>query len=248
MFKPTIFVLTKTFHSEEFMTIQKLTLHEKLSAIQKELKAPKSRFNKFGGFAYRNCEDILDAVKKHLDGLIVTISDEMVLVGTRHYVKATAVLSDGTHTVFVSAYAREPELKKGMDEAQITGATSSYARKYALNGLFCIDDSKDADSDHPPFDEKKVEQHFQAAAAPAQNKSASKANNLTDDQVRQFEITFGKYKGYTLHQISAQTTESGAAKGIEWMEWFIEQDATTDQGKTAQEVVRRFLNEVVSRS
>lgn len=129
------------------MTTVKKSIYEKLSEIQKTLNAPKSRFNGFGKYAYRSCEDILNAVKKHFDGsLTITISDEMMLVGNRHYVKATAVFSDGDSRIEATAFAREPELKKGMDEAQITGATSSYARKYALNGLFAIDDAKDADS------------------------------------------------------------------------------------------------------
>lgn len=125
-----------------------MTLLQKLAKIQLELKAPKSNFNKFGGFYYRSLEDILEAVKPLLDkhGLTLTISDEPVMVGDRFYIKATAQLSDGKETFEVTAYAREAVGKKGMDEAQVTGASSSYARKYALNGLFLIDDTKDADT------------------------------------------------------------------------------------------------------
>jgi hypothetical protein len=124
-----------------------MNIHEKLNKIQQELKAPKGRFNSFGKYAYRSCEDILDAVKPLLNGLTLVVSDEVVFIGNRHYVKATAVLNGGDGTsIKAEAFAREPEIKKGMDEAQITGATSSYARKYALNGLFAIDDAKDADS------------------------------------------------------------------------------------------------------
>lgn len=119
----------------------------KLCEIQKGLEVPKGQFNSFANFKYRSCEDILEAVKPLLGDSILTISDEIVHVGERFYVKATAVLVDGTSTHKVSAYAREPEKKKGMDESQITGTASSYARKYALNGLFCIDDAKDADTD-----------------------------------------------------------------------------------------------------
>lgn len=119
---------------------------EILNKIQKELKAPKGQNNTFGGYRYRSCEDILEAVKPLLGEAILTINDEVVMLGDRFYVKATASITDGKQTVFVSAYAREPLEKKGMDSAQITGATSSYARKYALNGLFCIDDTKDADA------------------------------------------------------------------------------------------------------
>lgn len=121
-------------------------LHEKLSEIQKSLVAPKSQENKFGGYKYRSCEDILNALKPHLDGLTVTVSDEMICLGDRFYIKATATLSDGESSVSSTGYAREPLTKKGSDESQITGATSSYARKYALNGLFAIDDTKDPDA------------------------------------------------------------------------------------------------------
>src|SRR5690554_1198613 len=125
-----------------------MTLLQKLAKVQLELKAPKSNFNKFGGFYYRSLEDILEAVKPLLDkyGLTLTISDEPVLIGDRFYIKATAQISDGKETFEVTAYAREAVGKKGMDEAQVTGASSSYARKYALNGLFLIDDTKDADT------------------------------------------------------------------------------------------------------
>jgi len=117
-----------------------------LSEIQKHLKAPKNNFNNFGKYKYRNCEDILEAVKPLLGEATLTLTDEIVLVGDRFYVKAMAKLSDGSEIESATAYAREPDEKKGMDASQITGTASSYARKYALNGLFCIDDTKDADS------------------------------------------------------------------------------------------------------
>ena len=124
------------------------TLHEKLLYIQQTLKAPKGQMNKFGGYKYRSCEDIFEAVKPLLkeQGLTLQTPDELVQVGERYYVKATAILSDGNETITNTAYAREEETKKGMDGSQITGASSSYARKYALNGLFLIDDVKDSDS------------------------------------------------------------------------------------------------------
>lgn len=120
----------------------------KLIAVQSKLNAPKSQYNSFGKYSYRSCEDILEAVKPLLDrqGLYLTISDDIVRIGDRFYVKATATVSDGTEKISTTAYARERAEKKGMDESQITGAASSYARKYALNGLFCIDDNKDRDS------------------------------------------------------------------------------------------------------
>lgn len=122
---------------------------EKLVAIQCDLKAPKGQKNSFAGYKYRSCEDILEAVKPLLarHGLVLNISDEIVEVVGRVYVKATATITDGTNSQSVTAYAREADTKKGLDPAQVTGTSSSYARKYALNGLFCIDDTKDPDTD-----------------------------------------------------------------------------------------------------
>lgn len=121
---------------------------DKLIEVQAALKAPKGQFNKFGGYAYRSCEDILEAVKPLLAerGMQLTLTDEPVEVGGRVYIRATATVEDGSASVSASAYAREAEAKKGMDESQVTGTASSYARKYALNGLFLIDDTKDADA------------------------------------------------------------------------------------------------------
>lgn len=125
----------------------KTELHKKLWTIQQTLNAPKNQRNNFGGYSYRSAEDILEAVKPLLQNITLTLNDEIVLIGDRYYVKATATLSDGEDVIAVTAYAREEESKKGMDASQLTGATSSYARKYALNGLFCIDDAKDPDTD-----------------------------------------------------------------------------------------------------
>lgn len=125
-----------------------MEIYQKLERIQKQLKAPKNQVNKFGGYNYRSCEDILEAIKPLLDGCVVTISDTIREVGGRIYVEAEATISDGVNQINVTAFAREPEDRKGMDASQITGAASSYARKYALNGLFLIDDTKDADHDH----------------------------------------------------------------------------------------------------
>lgn len=124
------------------------TLPAKLVNIQAELKAPKGQYNSFGGYKYRSCEDILEAVKPLLRtfGLYITISDSIEEVGGKVYVKATATISDGDNQISTTAYAREAETKKGMDDSQVTGTASSYARKYALNGLFAIDDTKDADA------------------------------------------------------------------------------------------------------
>lgn len=142
-----------------------------LQEIQTVLKAPKGQYSKFGGFNYRSCEDILEALKPILSqyGAAVILADEIVQIGARFYVKATATLLTDKGQFSASAFAREAETKKGMDEAQITGAASSYARKYALNGLFGIDDTKDADT----MDNREQGQK-QAQNAPAPAKAADK--------------------------------------------------------------------------
>ena len=128
-----------------------MSVYEKLSKVQTELKAPKGQYNSFGKYKYRSCEDILEAVKplnaKH--GVVLTVGDEVVEISNRFYVKATATFVDieSGEKIINTALAREDDAKKGMDGSQITGTASSYARKYCLNGLFCIDDTKDADTD-----------------------------------------------------------------------------------------------------
>ena len=124
------------------------TFTERVIAVQSQLKAPKNQRNDFGGFNYRSCEDILEAVKPLLkaEGLYLNITDDIVVLGDRYYVKATATLSDGERSLPSQAFAREEASKKGMDGSQVTGSASSYARKYALNGLLAIDDTKDADT------------------------------------------------------------------------------------------------------
>ena len=126
-----------------------MSLNGKLMLIQSELKAPKGQRNTFGKYNYRSCEDIFEAVKPLLCkyDCVLTVTDDLVMIGQRYYIKATATIRSGSESQTVCAFARESEEKKGMDASQVTGATSSYARKYALNGLFLIDDSKDADTD-----------------------------------------------------------------------------------------------------
>ena len=151
-------------------------IYEKLAAIQNELKAPKNQRNTFGGYNYRSAEDILEAVKplckKHAVALIV--ADKMENIGERYYVCATARLYDAADGTFAEsvAYAREEETKKGMDAAQITGSASSYARKYALNGLLAIDDTKDADS---------MDNRVEAQKTPAAPKPTPKAEKIERD-------------------------------------------------------------------
>ena len=153
-------------------------MNEKLIKIQTELKAPKNQKNNFGGYNYRSCEDIFEAVKPLLkeNGLTLRLTDELVNIGERYYIKATAILSDGTDTIENIAYAREEETKKGMDGSQITGASSSYARKYALNGLFLIDDVKDSDS-------------------------TNTGEITTKEEARNLKLTFGKHAGKTIGEL-----------------------------------------------
>ena len=134
---------------------------KRVSEVQQKLKAPKGQYNSFGGYNYRSCEDILEAVKpicaEH--SILLNLSDEIVNVGERYYIKATAKLYDLESDAVISstALAREAQTKKGMDDSQITGTASSYARKYALNGLFNIDDTKDADTDEYRKNSQKAE-------------------------------------------------------------------------------------------
>lgn len=145
-----------------------MSIYETLSHIQVELKAPKNLYNSFGKYKYRNAESILEAAKplcaKH--GCTLTVSDEVILIGDRYYIKATATVQDKDgNAASATALAREDETKKGMDGAQITGTASSYARKYALNGLFCIDDTKDPDSDEYHNQTAAPQRDTNAAAA-----------------------------------------------------------------------------------
>jgi hypothetical protein len=145
-----------------------------LNEIQRTLNAPKSQLNKFGNYNYRNCEDILKAVKPLLGDGIILLNDEIQMIGDRFYVVATATYKLAGEEISVKAYAREALDKKGMDVAQITGATSSYARKYALNGLLLIDDNKDADS----MDNSKETPHPNSRVAQAVKVKERKDNDL----------------------------------------------------------------------
>lgn len=178
-----------------------MKLHEKLLAIQTKLKAPKGQYNSFGKYSYRSAEDILEAVKplNAEQGLLLTITDEIKEVGGRIYVVATATVSDGTDELKVSAFAREPENKKGMDESQITGATSSYARKYALNGLYAIDDNKDADTD----------EHKQ------QQENAPKKQQAQKQQQKQQQQQAKEPTEQELHEIVEKYARNIEALGVE---------------------------------
>lgn len=162
------------------MSDKELTFLERVSLLITELKAPKSQRNNFGKYNYRSAEDILEAVKPLANnyGLVPKLSDEPVMIGDWHYIKATASIKDvktGEEEI-ATAYAREPLAKKGMDESQITGTASSYARKYAMNGLYQIDDTKDADSD------EYTEQVKQATPKPI-TKSQQEALQKRSDEI-----------------------------------------------------------------
>jgi hypothetical protein len=163
-----------------------MNIYEKLLAIQQELKAPKSQYNKFGNYNYRNCEDILEAVKpinqKHKAVLVIT--DRIFETQGRFYVEANAILTDiekPEDRIIVQAFARESEEKKGMDSSQVTGATSSYARKYALNGLYNIDDNKDADSMDNGDEGKKTSVRTPKVTTP--QKPVRQEGKITAEQV-----------------------------------------------------------------
>lgn len=174
-------------------------INEKLLEIQTELKAPKSQYNDFGKYNYRNCEDILEALKPLLAKVkaAVVITDEIVNVAQRFYVKATVRLInvENEEVIETSAYAREPENKKGLDESQITGSTSSYARKYALNAMFAIDDMKD--SDYAPDSNSKP------ASAP-KNKPLSKE---TQEEINRRIMEYAKVSKMPVSEITAELTK-----------------------------------------
>lgn len=173
---------------------------KELAIIQSKLKAPKRQKNTFGGYKYRSCEDILEAVKPLLRETLctLTLNDEVVLMGDRFYIKATATISNTENEVATTtAFAREEETKKGMDASQITGAASSYARKYALCGLFAIDDGKDADSlnNSPSYTERNDAADY-LAMAKQEIDAATEVRTLT-----------GIYNNYTNLQGNARFIE-----------------------------------------
>lgn len=162
-----------------------MSIFEKLAAVQSALKAPKSQYNAFGKYNYRNCEDIIEAAKPLLkaNGLLLVLSDELENIGGRYYVKAIATVIDVTDgaSFAVTSYAREEKEKKGMDGSQVTGASSSYARKYALNGMFAIDDTKDSDTTNTGNDKAQKMESFEDAIG--------------------YVLAFGQYSGDTLGDV-----------------------------------------------
>lgn len=178
------------------------TIHQKLIEVQEELKAPKGQYNSFGKYYFRSTEDIVEALKPLLikRGLLLLMYDEIELVGSRVYVVSTADLTDGATNIKVSARARESETKKGMDDSQITGTASSYARKYALNGMFLIDDSKDADT--PEYSGQMNNQ--QQSKQPKQPEITLDAvKTALNDLVKKTNGDYTKISSYLLKQVGA---------------------------------------------
>ncbi|MRT13665.1 recombinase [Enterobacteriaceae bacterium RIT711] len=185
--------------------------YAKLAEIQRTLNAPKNQFNSFGKYKYRSCEDILEGVKPLLGGLFLSISDEVVLIGTRHYVKATARITDGESTHEATALAREEESKKGMDAAQVTGATSSYARKYCLNGLFGIDDSKDADSDEHKHQQNAAQSQKQEKPKPTPDQVLKAFTEAAGQKTTQEELKQAFAKAWSMLE---GTPQQATAKDV----------------------------------
>ena len=204
-------------------------IYSELSRIQQELKAPKNLYNSFGKYSYRNAEGILEAVKPLLNGLVLVINDEPVLIGSRFYVKATVTLTDGDDSVSATAYAREDEIKKGMDGCQITGACSSYARKYALNALLMIDDAKDSDDDSL------------SPKNPANNEEPKKKDtgivNLMRNEISDIQEKL-KLKTYdeARKQVFAWGDQLKASGAVDQFEWV---SITTEQAKSLFSAIRK---------
>lgn len=185
--------------------------YARLAEIQRTLNAPKNQYNSFGKYKYRSCEDILEGVKPLLNGLFLSISDEVVLIGDRYYVKATATITDGDASHAATALAREEESKKGMDSAQVTGATSSYARKYCLNGLFGIDDSKDADTDEHKNQQTNAKPQQQSKPKPSPQDVLKAFTEAAGKKATLAELQEAFKKAWTMLE---GTAEQATAKDI----------------------------------
>lgn len=210
----------KKWRSDTVSEEKEMSFHEKLSALITELKAPKGQRNNFGKYNYRSAEDILEAVKPLANkyGLVPMLTDEIVQVGDRYYVKAQAVISDGINTEKANGFAREPESKKGMDESQITGTASSYARKYAMNGLYQIDDTKDADTD-------EYKQQVDSVKPKKITKTQAKALQTKVDKLAEL-VTFKTEKHITGVQMAEKITDTKFLQAIPLAELDTEQFLT----------------------
>ena len=191
-----------------------MNIYEKLLKVQVELKAPKGQYNSFGKYKYRSCEDILEALKPVLDKLKLTlfIKDDVIEVNTRNYVKATITLVNTEkpdEIIETSALAREEETKKGMDGSQITGASSSYARKYALNGMFMIDDTKDSDSTNTHGKEEHKQDKVQEFLNSREGMIERLNENLSSDKLKR---VLTAYKIEELWQMSDEQLKEACQK------------------------------------
>lgn len=212
-----------------------------LLTVQMELKAPKSQYNKFGGYNYRSTEDILQAVKPLLkkDNDNLSLSDEPIMVGDWHYIKATATFTDKNDKTTVSTgYAREAANKKGMDDSQITGTASSYARKYALNGLFLIDDTKDADTDEYHNQQRPSAQHQPARKRPAPQKQMS--------QLQKNQQEYKKLRQQIIESFGSDMTLDSANDQIKQMAGISNDDSIEAKYqkmvKTAKDILSNYNN------
>lgn len=202
-----------------------MSIHSKLMEIQNKLKAPKNQYNSFGKYKYRSCEDILEGVKPLLKetGCTLILSDEVIAVADRIYIKATATLTDAetNESVSNSAMARESLDKKGMDDSQITGTASSYARKYALNGMFCIDDTKDADTDE--YTASNNRQNSKSKSTPLTTKSKEALNTAIAEYVKASGTninsvmkSLGEVTGKTAKEYTEEDAKKALAALSEW--------------------------------
>ncbi len=211
-----------------------MALLQKLLKIQSELKAPKNQYNEFGGFSYRSCEDILSAAKPLCvkEGVLLTLSDKVVIVGDRHYVQAAAQITDGEDSIIVSAFARETESRPKMDAAQLTGSASSYARKYALNGLFCLDDTKDADAMKPVEDKPASKPKTQKAPTIKDYlktvADTAKKQHLEGDDIR--EIMRSRYKKANSSELTIAEAKDFAENFVDYAVAFIEEQGKLMEG------------------
>jgi hypothetical protein len=173
-----------------------------LAKIQAQLKAPKTQYNSFGKYNYRKAEDILEAVKPLLaaEGLVLTLTDKLELIGDRYYVKATAMVGNAnSDSIYCEAYAREEEHKSGMDAAQVTGSASSYARKYALNGLFCIDDTDDPDTTNDgtsPIPTLPIGQYNAIVDAYAKGQKTKDGGDYRETLIKNYKPTKAQLKAF----------------------------------------------------
>ena len=193
-----------------------MNIHEKLITLQQNLKAPKGQYNDFGKYKYRSLEDILEAVKPLLKehGLAIGFEDELVMIGERYYVKSTAILSDDSRMMKNVAYAREPFVQKGMNESQITGSASSYARKYAISGLLAIDDNKDADNTNKNGEPKPKAKQDEIVEMAFLAFEAKHNNILTEPDFFHFEFDLEMFKTAIIKEFKALPTNQASVPKI----------------------------------